>query len=440
MKTKFLVMFLMVSSAYANGENPFRASAAKAGGGVQGGGGDAKTELRIKEIRDDIFNWINQGGAKGLQFNHGLTLDDYLNGNETKGVYGMKDILISGAVVINAIKSNEQNLSDPELNTHVDGKPKTCKGFISQKDGRPTIICEVERFWELNEQEQYKQIHHEYAGLGLLEKNTGSDSDYSLSNQITKNLKQVTKLMLVVLPEDGLKTPSTCYEKYMSDDFIELAKLKTKRKRQWIVMTRLALITTPAVVVGASVSVSAGIATLMGESTLIGAWEYDAQMSDRQFSNKIGDYNITDPKNYSPDIIQKIEYLPKEAPRSVFASNVYSNNHKAIWAVAWAFHDGITMPPHMFNRLIKTIAKENMSIALTVFENSIVHKHKLVRKKLVKEWISNHYQQYESQAVEWIRKKIRIGVNRGTFCNNRMFLPNDIRFYVNGGYWMEKGY
>jgi len=201
-------MFLMVSSAYANGENPFRASAAKAGGGVQGGGGDAKTELRIKEIRDDIFNWINQGGAKGLQFNHGLTLDDYLNGNETKGVYGMKDILISGAVVINAIKSNEQNLSDPELNTHVDGKPKTCKGFISQKDSRPTIICEVERFWELNEQEQYKQIHHEYAGLGLLEKNSGSDSDYDLSNQITKNLKYITKLMLVVESKPKFISPN----------------------------------------------------------------------------------------------------------------------------------------------------------------------------------------------------------------------------------------
>ncbi len=183
-------------------ENPFRRSAALAAreGGVQGGGGDTKTELRIKAIRDDLMSWIVAGGSKGLAFKNRITLDDYLNGNQEKAVFGMIDILAPGAVVVNAIKANEQRLDDQELNTYVNGMPKVCKSWISERDARPHMLCEIERFKELSESEQYQQVHHEYAGLGLLEKNSGSDSDYSLSSQITDYLIPSTVLRLAVKP------------------------------------------------------------------------------------------------------------------------------------------------------------------------------------------------------------------------------------------------
>src|SRR5690349_4136814 len=41
-----------------------------------GGGGDA-SEIRVDEIRSDILRWILEGGAKGLRFDSGVTLEDY---------------------------------------------------------------------------------------------------------------------------------------------------------------------------------------------------------------------------------------------------------------------------------------------------------------------------------------------------------------------------
>lgn len=193
------VLFTQVARAQ-DSENPFKRSAAIASkeGGVHGGGGDTKTERRIKDIRDDVSAWIEKGGAKALRFENSLTYDDYIFGNNDKNVYGMNDILVPGAVVVNAIKANEQRMDDEELNTYVDGKPKTCKGLISARDQRPHMICEVERFADLTESEQYQQIHHEYASLGMLEKNVGSDSDYSISKQLTSYLVTETVLRLAV--------------------------------------------------------------------------------------------------------------------------------------------------------------------------------------------------------------------------------------------------
>jgi hypothetical protein len=219
---------LLNTSAFAqtqNHPNPFRSSSqsALAEGGVQGGGGDTITEGRIHEIRRDIQKWINAGGAKSLDFSNSrarVTYEHYLNGSASNSVFGMNDVLRDGAVVINAIRESEQNLADEELNTYVSGYPKTCKGLISKRDGRPHILCNIERFWELKagweparlEAEQYRLIHHEFASLAGLEKNVGSDSDMSLSSQLTKFLKPESVLRLAVVqtvqptPEVGTKT------------------------------------------------------------------------------------------------------------------------------------------------------------------------------------------------------------------------------------------
>jgi len=180
MKSSFIVtsVLLLIS-----------ASTAFAGVGA-GGGGDLKTEGRIDEIRSDLLKWISEGGAKRLELSQGTTYEAY--------VKTMEDFLRPQEVVVTAIKTSEENPNDDELSVRVDGQPKTCKGFFSKKDHRPHILCNVERFWETSEADQYRLVHHEYAGLALLEKNYGAASDYSISRQITDFLVPVTVLRLAV--------------------------------------------------------------------------------------------------------------------------------------------------------------------------------------------------------------------------------------------------
>ena len=74
MKTKFTNVFLaslclaMTVKSYAQ--------TAPHDGGVGGGGGDVE-EARVNEIRSDIKNWIEKGGAKGLKLSPGLSLEEY---------------------------------------------------------------------------------------------------------------------------------------------------------------------------------------------------------------------------------------------------------------------------------------------------------------------------------------------------------------------------
>jgi hypothetical protein len=188
-------------------------------GSKGGGGGDARTEGRIDEIRADILKWIGEGGAETMKFSSDLSHGEYRS--------TMESLLVPHAVVVTAIKSAEEKMDDEELNVRVDGQPKTCKGFFSKKDQRPHILCNVERFWEMSESDQYRQVHHEYAGLGLLEKNVGASSDYSLSTQITGSLVPMTVLRLAVKkiqpPIEGCKL---LVDFDLKDEFISQLEFK----------------------------------------------------------------------------------------------------------------------------------------------------------------------------------------------------------------------
>ena len=72
----------------------------------------------------------------------------------------------------------------------------------SSIDSKAHILCNILRFKSTSESEQYKLIHHEYAGLAGVENNEGAASDYSLSTQITEYLTLQTVLKL------GLKKAS----------------------------------------------------------------------------------------------------------------------------------------------------------------------------------------------------------------------------------------
>lgn len=201
-----LGLILISGIAHAGGTNPFKRSlAARQGGGVHGGGGDVVTEKRIKEIRDNLLDFINRGGDKDLDFKGQFSLDAYENGDVTKDLYGMKLVLSEGAVTVNAIDPEDENLADELKNTRVNGARKICKGILEAKlDGLPYIICDAKAFANMdadpvkNADLQTVQIAHEYHALAGFEQNHGSDSVYWLSDQLRAHMgfEQVRRLVV----------------------------------------------------------------------------------------------------------------------------------------------------------------------------------------------------------------------------------------------------
>jgi hypothetical protein len=185
-------MLLVAASSHAQVEAN-DTTVGKSVGGNSGGGGDGP-EMRIDDIRSDILRWINRGGHKTLVLPDGLTADEYAR--------RMKEVLAPKFVVVSTVTTEqEQQTDDPEQRVSIDGTEKTCRGFISQKDSRPHILCNSERLESTLEDAQYRLIHHEYGGLAGVEKNEGAASDYAISNQLQRYLKIETVMRLSIEPQ-----------------------------------------------------------------------------------------------------------------------------------------------------------------------------------------------------------------------------------------------
>jgi hypothetical protein len=156
---------------------PFAASA-----GIRDGGGGDPTEETVYEIRQSILDWIKSGEAKKLVFNDpaAMAYDKY--------VQLMTPVLIAPpspfAVVVGFVTTAQENAtSNPEQQVAVDGVAKACRWFNSVKDHRIHLLCNSDRFPE-SAAEQFRLIHHEFAGVAGVEKNLGASSDYEISNQL----------------------------------------------------------------------------------------------------------------------------------------------------------------------------------------------------------------------------------------------------------------
>ncbi len=137
-------------------------------------GGDTQ-EKRFNQIADDLKDWISQGGAEGLKL--AAPIDRALY--ETK----MMEALLSYTVSFTLDTIN------------VNGVEKDCENIPATK----IIRCNIDRFKNSSEAEQYTIVHHELAGIAGLENNEGkARSNYSISDQITSSLEKVTVLKLVV--------------------------------------------------------------------------------------------------------------------------------------------------------------------------------------------------------------------------------------------------
>ena len=171
------------------GASPFLALA-----GSDAHGGDP-CEDRIKTIRDDIMDWIHKGSPAALKLPTGITPQIY-----------SKLMLAQLAQATFSCVSETIGVGEFE---------KTCRNQASTTD-YPTITCNVYRFTKLtSDAEQYRLIHHEFAGLAGLEVGNGGDSDYSISDQVTGYLQSqiVTRLGIksypIILPSAHLEWATT---------------------------------------------------------------------------------------------------------------------------------------------------------------------------------------------------------------------------------------
>jgi hypothetical protein len=172
MKTKLISVLILLS-------------AVPAFAGRESGGGDVACEDRIKVIRDDITQWIKDGGPNGLRLATGWTAETY--SSQMLGKIQSAKVKCVGA-------------GDRGYPVKIGNTPKVCR--FDRSDSVDRITCDFMKFGATVESDQYVQMHHEYAGLAGIELPNAEDSNYQISNQISGFLEeQIIKKLAVHKPQ-----------------------------------------------------------------------------------------------------------------------------------------------------------------------------------------------------------------------------------------------
>ncbi|RYZ73210.1 MAG: hypothetical protein EOP09_02220 [Proteobacteria bacterium] len=144
--------------------------------GDKGNGGDV-CENRIQVIKNDLKDWISKGGSSGLRLPLEIPIEKY-------------NQVMTQQIGNTVVACTEETIL-------VGASEKTCKNFVDD-NGKARLLCNLQRFMATNESDQYVLVHHEYAGLGEIEKGNGEVSNYEISNQISAFLQnQVVKKLVV---------------------------------------------------------------------------------------------------------------------------------------------------------------------------------------------------------------------------------------------------
>jgi hypothetical protein len=147
-----------------------------------GNGGDMPCEPRMIHIRDEIKQWINGGGPKGLELPPEITLQKY------------NDNMLS--------EISQTQLSCTSNTVKIGGSEKACRNYVDDKNV-PRIECNRKLFMDADNDTQYVLIHHEFAGLAGFEANDSDQSKYPLSNQLSafRDVVQTDRLSLTKFPD-----------------------------------------------------------------------------------------------------------------------------------------------------------------------------------------------------------------------------------------------
>ncbi len=154
------------------------------GGDTDIGNGGDSCEEKILAIRNDLKSWIIAGGPDSLVLPAGMSVYKY----STEMIEAIDSSIIS--CTANAI--------------HIGNAEKTCQNYKDQNEENK-IECNFERFLKTSSEDQYKLIHHEFAGIAGIETNatTGNnyeESNYTISNQLSAFLVDVVIKKLAIKP------------------------------------------------------------------------------------------------------------------------------------------------------------------------------------------------------------------------------------------------
>jgi hypothetical protein len=150
-------------------------------------GGD-ECERQILTIRTELKKWMDDEGHQHLQFPQHISRYDYEE-NMPKAFSEVRVSCVSHEVKVN-------------------GGNKTCKNYVDNEKVK-RMECNYLRFNALPEENQYIQIHHEYAGAAEIETNKGAqESQYFISNQLSAFMKKVLVTKLAIKPLKGIEVPS----------------------------------------------------------------------------------------------------------------------------------------------------------------------------------------------------------------------------------------
>lgn len=155
-------------------------------GNEKGNGGDI-CENKIQNIKNDIESWLLNGEFKGIKLPAGLSEEVYKNG------------------MLEAVKKSLLSCTNDKVK--IGNAEKTCKNFDDKRETR--IVCNFDRIMKTNDEELYRLIHHEFAGVAGFELNKGEEtSNYEISNGINPFLKKEIVLKL------GVKKANIVYAEY----------------------------------------------------------------------------------------------------------------------------------------------------------------------------------------------------------------------------------
>lgn len=179
-----------------------------AGEGTNSGGGGSNGEPEFKAIASNIQAWIKSGNAKALPLPSDVTYDQY----QSKM---LKEL-------------SQYNIEMTNKVVTYGGKEKTCRS-AKNKAGKNFIQCNINRFQndlKYDVDGAYRLVHHEFAGLASLERNVGADSDYRISNHISKFLKEETVRRLPVEPKEQVQVISRKVEICGENEVRETVRFK----------------------------------------------------------------------------------------------------------------------------------------------------------------------------------------------------------------------
>ena len=202
-----LIYGILLTFVFAINTATSLAAGGSEGSGPGSGGGGGACDDRVQEIRDDLRHWIEgQGPEKGnLKLLGQKNIPEYSR--------AMADYL---AVLRNAngAVTAKTRIECVYHAIQFQGDQRDCR-FDQLKTG-PKITCDARSFLALNEDRQYRIIHHEYAGLAGFEPPHAGQSTYFISDQISAKLeKQVIKKLAI----KSLDTPQSEIERNLAKIF-----------------------------------------------------------------------------------------------------------------------------------------------------------------------------------------------------------------------------